>query len=86
MENEQTPGHWGDLSDGEREALLQFARMSEEERGEVVKGAKSRVFWRQFFARLEWLKGVGTAILTLIAVWSVFGEALAEWLIEKGQR
>ena len=82
-ENENIPEHWGDLSLAERKALQDFARLTPDERKEVLGAARSRLFWRQLFARLEWLKGVVTVLLTLLAAWTVFGEALAEWLSEK---
>ena len=59
---------------------LQWEELTEEQRIELLNVAKSRIFWKQFFARLTWLKGLATVLLTLAAAWTLFSEAIAAWL------
>lgn len=61
------PEHWGDLSDEQREALLELAA--------------GRLFWKQAWARLGWLKTLGTVLLTLAAALTLGRDALAKWLM-----
>ncbi len=69
-ENEQNPlEHWGDLSDEQRTALLEMAR--------------SRIFWKQLGTRMQWLKGVASIVLTLLAAWTILGDTVAQWINAK---
>ncbi len=60
------PERWADLPMKKREAILEMA--------------DGRIFWRQFWARLGWLKSVGTILLTLAAALTLSRDALAKWL------
>lgn len=69
----------------EEDAPEQWADMSERERRAILRAARSRIFWEDFWARMTWLKGAGTIFLTIIAAWTVFGEIVSEWLKGTGQ-
>ena len=62
-----------------------WADLSSEQRSEIIKAANARIFWKQAFSRLQWLKGAATILLTLAAAWTIAGEALAEWLNTQGK-
>ena len=66
MDDHDIPEHWSELTSREREAVL--------------KSARSRIFWEDFWARMTWLKGAGTIFLTLVAAYTLLGEVLADWL------
>ena len=65
-DNRDIPASWSDLTEAQRRA--------------IVKRAEADIFWMQFFARLTWLKGAATIAITLFAFWSLFNEAVAQWL------
>mgnify|MGYP001582083516 CR=1 FL=1 len=64
------PEHWMDLSVEVREELKAMAEAR----------VMSRKVWARFYVRLERIKGMGTLILTLAAIWTLFGEAIAQGL------
>lgn len=73
MTENTPPLEWSELTDAEREAILELAR--------------GRVFWKQAWSRVQWLKGAGTIILTLAAAWALIGDKIAEliqWLAARG--
>lgn len=70
MSNQKPPEHWCDLTDEQRAELVAMAD------GRIV----SRKAWGAVFQRLERVKGIGTVILTLAALWTIFGDAIAAGL------
>ncbi len=74
---ETIPQHWGELSEAQR--------------AEIVAMADSRILskklWSGFYRKVERLKGLGTLVLTIAALFALFGDALAEgvnsWLDSK---
>jgi hypothetical protein len=65
-EMQDFPEHWADIPDDEKVALLEMAR--------------GRIFWRQFWDRLGWLKSLGTVFLTLAAAATLGRDAVLKWL------
>lgn len=60
------PENWSDLTDEQKEALLEMAQ--------------ARLFWKSFWSRLGWLKQLGTILLTLGAAVALMREAIVRWL------
>jgi hypothetical protein len=69
-DGDNTPAHWEDLTDEQRKELLAIAD------ARII----SRKAWAGFYGRLERVRGIGTVILTLAAIWTLFGDAIAQGL------
>lgn len=79
MSEEETkaPEHWSELTDEQRKELVDM----------VDARLLSRKVWKVIFRKLERVKGLGTVILTMAAVWALLGDSIAEginqWLNAK---
>lgn len=69
-ENSAEPVHWADLTPEQRAELVAMADAR----------IMSRKVWGAFYARLERIKGIGTLIITLAAIWTLFGDTIAQGL------
>lgn len=69
-QNRKVPEHWQDLTEEQREEIVALID------GRIA----SKRVWKWFYARAEQIKGLGTVILTLAALWTILGDTLAEGL------
>lgn len=66
----EVPEHWSDLTDDVKAELLALARSR----------ITSRTVWNGIWRRLERMRGVGTFVLMIAMLWTIFGDAVAEVL------
>ena len=63
---EQIPKNWADIP--------------LEQRKEIMRMVKSRIWWRGLSDRLSWAKGPITGILAVLTLWTLAKEGLLQWL------
>lgn len=65
-DGDNLPENWSDLTRDQRMALLELA--------------ESRVFWRQMWDRLGWVKQLGAILLTLAAAFTLMRDGFVHFL------
>ena len=66
-----TPQSWKELREDEREAIMEWASLSPERRGQIIRAAENIAWWDGFYKRAGRWKMVATVavgVATVIAI------------------
>lgn len=79
-ESSTPPSHWDDLDPKQKAVVIKLGELDGEQLDALVSIAKGKVFWKEVWARISWLKGPAQILVVGAAAYTILTSALGEWL------